>query len=459
MRLRVRGLSDQAAGWRRVLPILRQQIKSTGANHMNELQKKRDALANTARSILQKAEVEHRSLTAAEQKDFDGITEKISAVNETLKRAGQLGELRADIERPVTAGRIPGKPGEMRYERSNVTPGEIRTFQPDEAISEAPYSGPGLGRYVRGLVTGRWDGAEQLRALAEGTPSAGGYLVPTPLSAMVIDLVRNQTQVIRAGALTVPMDSATLKMARLASDVTAGWRAENAAITFSDNTFEGIVFTAHTLAAGAKLPVELVEDASNIDSIVGNSIAQSLALELDHAALYGTGSNDQPKGVKNQTGVTITELDTSTTGVDGTNIVGYNEFSRGISALKGFNFPGPFGILASARTSGRIDLMLDTLGQPLRKPPLVEAAQFFLTNQIPNNLTVGSKTTASDAFIGQWDQCMIGMRTGLTMEVSRVAADSTGSAFANAQVWIRAYLRADVQLQRPKAFNILSGIL
>jgi hypothetical protein len=45
------------------------------------------------------------------------------------------------------------------------------------------------------------------------------------------------------------------------------------------------------------------------------------------------------------------------------------------------------------------------------------------------------------------------------MEISRTAADSTGSAFTNAQVWIRAYLRADVQLAHPRAFNVLSGIL
>ena len=83
----------------------------------------------------------------------------------------------------------------------------------------------------------------------------------------------------------------------------------------------------------------------------------------------------------------------------------------------------------------------------------------MVTNQIPNNLTHGSANTASDAFVGQFDQCMIGMRTGLVMEVSRVAADSTGSAFANTQLWVRAYLRADVQLAHPLAFNVLTGIL
>jgi HK97 family phage major capsid protein len=137
----------------------------------------------------------------------------------------------------------------------------------------------------------------------------------------------------------------------------------------------------------------------------------------------------------------------------------FSKYSSGISTLMGYNFNGPFGILHSARTAGEFDNLQDTLHQPLRQPDLVAAAKKYITNQIPNNLTVGSANTCSDAFIGQWDQCMIGMRTAMVMEISRVAADSSSSAFTNGQVWIRAYLRADVQLAQPLAFNVLSGIL
>jgi hypothetical protein len=72
---------------------------------------------------------------------------------------------------------------------------------------------------------------------------------------------------------------------------------------------------------------------------------------------------------------------------------------------------------------------------------------------------VGTGTTCSDAFIGQFEHCLIGARQSMVMEISRVAADSSSSAFTNAQVWVRAYLRADVQLAHPLAFNVLSGIL
>jgi HK97 family phage major capsid protein len=420
--------------------------------NLRELRAKKETYMNTMRGILNGAE--NRSLTAAEQKDFDGLKAKAEEINSTLERASQLGEMRAEIERPITSRVDGGSDGGMIYGRNRRSGDEVRALARNEAISDQPYNGPGLGTYVRGLVTGRWNGADELRDLAEGgTP--GSYLVPTPLATYAIDLVRNQARVIEAGAYTVGMESNTLKIARLTADVTAGWKSENAALTFSDANFDAVTFNAQMLVAGSKLSIEVVEDAINVDAIVTNSITKALALELDRVSLYGTGVAPQPKGIKSQTNVTITDLGSTA----GYTLVDFSKYSAAIATLLGYNFPGPFSILHSARTAGELDALQDTLHQPLRQPDLVAAARKLVTNQIPNNLTHGSASTASDAFVGQFDQCMIGMRTGLVLEVSRAAADATNSAFANGQVWIRAYLRADVGLAHPKAFNVLTGIL
>jgi HK97 family phage major capsid protein len=250
------------------------------------------------------------------------------------------------------------------------------------------------------------------------------------------------------------MGSQTLKIARETSDVTSAWKTENAAITFSDANFDVVTFTAQMLVAGSKLSIEVVEDAVNIDQIVGNSISKSLALAVDSAALYGSGTAPAPRGIRNQTGVTVTDL-----GTNGYTLIDYSKFSAAIATLMGANFNGPFSAIYSARTAGELDNLQDTLHQPLRQPDLVASMRKLVSNQVPNNLTKGSANTSSDAFVGQFDHCMIGMRTGMVMEISRVAADSTGSAFSNAQVWLRAYLRADVQCAHPNAFVVLNGIL
>jgi hypothetical protein len=79
-----------------------------------------------------------------------------------------------------------------------------------------------------------------------------------------------------------------------------------------------------------------------------------------------------------------------------------------------------------------------------------------VSNPVPNNLTQANANTAYDAFVGQFDRCMIGKRTQIVREVSRVAADSTGPAFTDGQIWIRISFRADVELAYTTAFVVLN---
>jgi hypothetical protein len=90
------------------------------------------------------------------------------------------------------------------------------------------------------MATARWDGADHERALAAATTGAGWALVPAPLSARVIDLARNRTVVLQAGAQTVPMTGQTLALARLTSEGSPAWKTENAAITAADMAFDRV---------------------------------------------------------------------------------------------------------------------------------------------------------------------------------------------------------------------------
>jgi HK97 family phage major capsid protein len=73
-------------------------------------------------------------------------------------------------------------------------------------------------------------------------------------------------------------------------------------------------------------------------------------------------------------------------------------------------------------------------------------------------ITRGSGSDESLAFVGDFSHLWIGMRTEVTIEASRSAADSSSSAFRNMEVWVRGYLRADVGVVRPTHFCVLSGI-
>lgn len=340
------------------------------------------------------------------------------------------------------------------------------------------------GKYLRGIMTGSWKGAELERSMAEGTGSAGGFLVPTPLSDQVIDKARNQVVCMRAGAQQVPMDAATLSVARVTGDPTVTpWHAEGGAITPSDLTFDHIVFTARTLAAICTLSVELAEDAANIDDVVTNALSKVLAIELDRACLRGSGTAPEPTGIRFQTGVGV---DTTTFGANGSAITGttptgavaWDWLSKAIFAVRQLN-EYPNACIVSERTLGELDLLRASTGQPLPPPISVAGAvpseaglppnaelpyggrgiQLLSSNSVINTVTQGTASTASSAYVGDFTKLWIGMRRELVLETSRTASTPTTSMFGTLSVAIRAYIRADVQLQRPAAFRVVEGIL
>lgn len=391
---------------------------------------------------------EGRLLSAAEQQRFDEF--------ERVIRSATSHESYDELAGEIGSGRIQTVPTET----TRPTPRDgIRLLKPEERFASAvqPDSYPSDGVTIRGLLSaalsGDWAGIPpEARAMAVGVGS-GGFAVPTPLSARLIDKARNAARVIAAGAATVPMDNSTLKFARLATDPTAAWKLENAAAATSDPALEQVTLTAKTLVAFVKMSVELVEDSDPaVTNVVENAMAQAIALEIDRAALRGSGVNPEPLGIRNTTGVSVTSL-----GANGAAPT-YAALSTAIQQVQSTNFE-PTAIIYSPRTAGTLDRLVDSTGQPLQPPPSVEGIRKLVTGQIPGNLTQGTSSLASEVYVGQWDQLVIGMRQQLVIEASREASDATDSAFRQLMVFVRAYVRMDVAVAQPGAFAVVSGVL
>jgi HK97 family phage major capsid protein len=269
---------------------------------LDQLRDRRGAARTAQDAVLTRAAEEGRDLTGDELAEHAGhvAAEREAADQIEVEHARQLAEaLAAPTRRPG-----PDVPREPVLTREQSVYDWLHARgrlgdQGDEPLS--------FDRYLRGMATGQWDGADHERALAESSIGAGGALVPAPLSARVIDLARNRTVVFRAGAQTVPMTSATLALARLTSEGTPAWKSENAAITAADMVFDRVTFTARTLVRTILLSVELFEDADpSSEDVIANAFAGQMAVELDRVALLGTGTPPEPRGVLNQTGVTLT---------------------------------------------------------------------------------------------------------------------------------------------------------
>jgi len=426
----------------------------------SEAAKRRDYLITRGQEILKGAETrgDKKGMTEPEEKEFNAAMAEADEITAARRNAAKPG----GMSRPD-----PDADSEWRDTNGNA----VRVLKPDQRFADLdPYRDTlHMGKYLRGVATGNWKGADhERRAASEGVLSGGGFMVPTPLSAFLIDRARNAAVCFQAGAIAIPMDSATLKIARVAQtsgDIGTAWMAENAAQADTQATYELVTLTSHVLSAYTKLSLELFEDAQNIDTVVVNQLGKIIALELDRAGLEGSGVGAQPTGIFAQTGVA---LDTTTFGANGslisgttpTGAVAWDWLSKAIFAVRALN-EYPTAVVYSERTAGELDLLRASTGVYLPPPPSVAnlSKGIFTTNSLSNARTQGTGTTCSNAYVGNFGELIFGIRNGLQFEMSREAADSTSSTFANRQIFIRVYGRYDVAVARPAAFRVVEGIL
>jgi HK97 family phage major capsid protein len=390
---------------------------------------------------------------------------------------GRINEINALLGENVT---------ESDTVRTNHTPGEKRTTisvgGPDAGRARSGATGQFVGQQNRGGVelltreerfstrTPNTEGLDlgrllscyvnpdqrtqhpaEARALAEGSGSAGGLLVPLALANTVVDLARNEARVVQAGALSVGMDSQTLSIPRLATGVTPQWRAEGAAIAEDTATFNAITLTAHSFAVRTKASREVLADMTPAGSAqIMSDIAKAIAAGWDYAALRGTGTSNQPTGLRFNANV----AKTAAYGANGGIPTNYQALVKAKGRVKAANF-SPNAFLMSARTeAGFGNLTSSVDSQPLNIPKYLDDMDWYSTNQIGDGYVTGTgSATGSEIYTGQWDNLVLGIREGITIQILNELYAETG------QVGIVAHFRGDVAVLREQAFDIITGVL
>lgn len=381
------------------------------------------------------------------------------------KTVGQVDELdRLVREGLIKAGRpnlaSPGQPG-AAVTKASQTWIDTKTHRPvpvlarEQSLAElggqSKGDTPSIGRVLRGIVLGGL--AHDAKALEDErkamgiTPDpSGGYTVPSALSDMWIDLLRAEMVLTQAGAMTVPMETSTLSLAKLTGDPAVSWRQENAPLTASDPTFGAVTLSAKTVACLVKLSLELSQDSGNIDLMIQRSLTQAMAGAIDRAGLVGVTVNAgaAPEGVFGLAGrnrVTSIGAPTSATG--------WNFAVDGMYELMLDNIPmtsigALIGHPALWRCMAKIK---DSNANPLTVPAEVAQLRKLWTTTAPLD---GS---TAQAVIGDWRDLLFGVRKNIEVKVLQEAF--MGS---NLQVAVLAYARVDFAATREASFCTLEDI-
>lgn len=427
-----------------------------------ELIERRAKWRADARALLDTAEAANRNLTAEEQTRFDGLLSDVETITASIDRYDRFDADQRSAEHALD------RYGDDKREAPGGDFVNLATGAPAAVRSGQSFAEHSLVKAARAQEQAQEQAAlathgnlcNQLRAL---TLTGGAAVVPQVWVAQLIDLARNKSAVLQAGAQIIPMDAGVVKIGRLTGDPTAAFRVENSLITPSDPTLDNVTLTAQTMSTLVIGSLEWFQDSQNGDEIIKNAIAQAMASRLDLVALYGgitagAGSINlptppNPRGVL---GALNANLPGNVLGgaANGTTQTAATYFSELLDTIYKVRYGNeePTGLIWNAKLARQYAGATDTTGQPLRLPADVEGLPRYMSNQLPS-YTQGTMTNrATDLFIGDWGQLLVGQRLGLTVQVLTERYADFG------QVGIVAHWRGDVAPARPAAFAAYRAI-
>lgn len=395
-----------------------------------------------ANTIIDNARASKRDMTADEQGKVDASFARMDQLNAQKKvaleakfNAAQPIPNPKDLISGHTATRAPARP------RQPITFDQSFSKAIGVDTTAATF---GIGDYCRAMVLGARTPAEK-DALQFNTDSSGGYGVPAPLSASVIDATRSNSQFVRAGALTVPLLNIQNRVMRLADNAAPAFRAEHGDVT-ATQTFDDGTFDLKTIAVIVRASREQLEDAINVNQAIEDAFATAFGAELDRVIGWGNGTTE-PQGITSNTNII-----TVASAANGTAL---SDYSRLLDALYELNLnqTQPNGVLMSPREGRTINGFEDSTGQPLRRPDALASLGFHVSPNVPVDQTQGTATDASTLLMADFSKLYIGVLQGLRVEVLKERyADKLQYGFL-------AWMRVDAQLTRPKAFAKVTGII
>lgn len=427
----------------------------------SDLHSYRSSLRRVSSDLLSKLDTEKREINAIEAAGHKLLCNEMHRVSREFERRRLQDDLASGrvVIRDDRAVRVaeldhPGRQSEGPVWFDQKTGRQIRVLTPAQSFTGALTSDDDhdlkdvdFGRFVRAAVVGAQSESER-RALSVGSDSAGGYTVPVTLAANVIDRMRAKAVVMRAGALTVPMETAELSIARLDTDPTATWHGENVLIGESNPTFGRVIFRARTLTALVKCSRELLEDSANINEALTNAFAQAMALELDRVALIGTGADPEPQGIKGRPGVGSVSM-----GTNGAQLTSWDKILDALQTVQTANANDLTAAILHPRTGRAINGFKDTTNQPLQRPKAVEDLPLLSSTQVRIDDLQGSASNASRITLGDFTELMVGVRSELRIDILRERfAEFHQYAFI-------AHLRGDIQTAHDESFCEVVGVI
>jgi HK97 family phage major capsid protein/HK97 family phage prohead protease len=231
-----------------------------------------------------------------------------------------------------------------------------------------------------------------------------------------IDVLRNQSSVMQAGATMLSGLSGNVKIPKKTAASAASWiSTEGGAASESEPTLGQVTMAPKTLGAFTDITrLMMMQSSLDIEALVRNDLSTAIALAIDLGALAGTGSSGQPTGVKNTSGINAP-----------TNFAAANPTFAEVVAMETAvaednALSGNLAYIAPAGMYGALKTTAKDAG----------SGQFVVGpdgNMNGYNTIVSNQVTAGDLYFGNFADLLIGMYGGLDIVVDPYTSSTSGT--------------------------------
>jgi HK97 family phage major capsid protein len=256
-------------------------------------------IRNELSEIVAKAEALHdlvnqegRDLHDAEKLEIHNLAERREVLNASLDTAIKYEAILASKMQPKIEARI----AENKPDGSKLPVRVLSSFR--KGVFSTADDAYASGQFFLATIYNNRKAKEFCRerglirnAMSTGDNTKGGFLVPEPLEAAIVEL-REQYGVFARYAQPWTMSDSVQNVPKLGGEVTAYYVGENAAITPADVSLNLVRLEAKKLATLTAVTSELNEDSVlSVADILARSIAQTYANKEDEAGFNGDGTS------------------------------------------------------------------------------------------------------------------------------------------------------------------------
>ena len=335
----------------------------------------------------------------------------------------------------------------------NPRTADAAAFELDVArAAQAKHSRSANGVLIPWEVLGA-NRAAETPGQVSGTFGDGGALVGTNrLDAQFIDLIRNRSAFLNSGLTMLSGLEGNVEIPKKLGASSYYFVGENAEVTNSKLAFGLVNMVPRTI--GVRVPISrrmMIQASPDIENLVRLDMAESVALGMDYTIGYGTGSNGQPLGIINTTGIgSVTFADGSDKAFPaslggGTHDCGdWADYVDLETAIAANNLDaGSMQYIMNSVVRGALKQTLKVSGDA--------GAGYIFTDAGQVNgygATISNQMQTNDVLFGNFADCVVGMWSGLDVVVDPYTQSASG------QVILTVHQDFDVAVRRAQSFAL-----